>query len=137
MRRYFYSLGLVLIVATVGYAQGDISYPREELFGGGIGYAPTFLMLSPAEIFPFNADGEDAANTDLLESGGLNFDDFSALGSMIVLHGAEGFGNITGNWRIGAYVGLGGTGISRCAVKAVLVVLVGQICRSCMSSTPG
>ncbi|MFC1480866.1 hypothetical protein ACFL6E_01295 [Candidatus Neomarinimicrobiota bacterium] len=112
MHRRFYSLSLVLLVATVAYPQGDISYPREELFGGGIGYAPTFLLLKPAEIFPFNV-GDDATNTDLLGTSGLNFDDLSALGTMMVLHGAEGFGNITGNWRIGAYVGLGGNSITR------------------------
>lgn len=112
MHRHFCSLGLVLLLATVGYSQGDISYPREELFGGGIGYAPTFLLLNPAEIFPFNV-GDDAANTDLLGSSGLNFENLEALGSMLVLHGAEGFGNITGNWRVGAYVGLGGNSITR------------------------
>jgi hypothetical protein len=105
-------LGLVVLLATVVNAQGDISYPREELFGGGIGYAPTFLLLKPAEIFPFNV-GDDATNTDLLGSSGLEFEDIADLGDMMVLHGAEGFGNITGNWRIGAYVGLGGNSISR------------------------
>ena len=112
MHRHSYKLGLVLMVATVAYSQGGISYPREELFGGGIGYTPTFLFLKPAEIFPFNV-GDDATNTDLLGSSGLLFEDLTALGDMMVLHGAEGFGNITGNWRIGAYVGLGGNSITR------------------------
>ena len=115
MHRLFYGLGLALLMATAGYSQGDISYPTEELFGGGIGYSPTFLLLSPAEIFPFNTSCTDVANTDLLGLAGLGFDDddLDALGSMMVLHGAEGFGNITGNWRIGAYVGLGGNSITR------------------------
>lgn len=113
MHRHLYSLGLVLLLANVGFSQGDISYPREELFGGGIGYAPTFLLVNPAEIFPFNTVGAEATSTDLLGSSGLNFDNLDALGTMLVLHGAEGFGNITGNWRVGAYVGLGGNSITR------------------------
>ncbi len=95
------------------FAQGDIEYPSESYLGGGIGYTPTFLLLDVAEAFPFNIVGEPASSAGLLDTSGLNFDDLDPLGTMLVLHGVEGFGNITGNWRVGAYVGLGSNSITR------------------------
>lgn len=96
-------------------AQRDIEYPSESYLGGGIGYTPTFLMLDVAQAFPFNISGEPVTSTGLLDTSGagLNFDDLSPLGTMLVLHGVEGFGNITGNWRVGAYVGLGSNSVTR------------------------
>lgn len=108
------SLGLALILTSALYAQGNIAYPSEDYLGGGIGYTPTFLQLDLAKSFPFNI-GADMSNTGLLSDSGLGFsaDEINALGNLFVIHGAEGFGNVTGNWRVGAYVGLGAKSISR------------------------
>ncbi len=108
------SLGLALILTSTLYAQGDIAYPNEDYLGGGIGYTPTFLQLDLAKSFPFNV-GTDISNTGLLGDSGLGFsaDEINALGNLFVIHGAEGFGNVTGHWRVGAYVGLGAKSISR------------------------
>ena len=66
-------------------AQRDIEYPSESYLGGGIGYTPTFLMLDVAKAFPFNIAREDDISTGLLDSSGLNFDDLSPLGTMLLL----------------------------------------------------
>lgn len=109
------SLSLALILTSALYAQGDIAYPSEDYLGGGIGYTPTFLQLDLAKSFPFNIIDADMSTTGLLSDSGLGFsaDEIKALGNMFVIHGAEGFGNITGHWRVGAYVGLGAKSISR------------------------
>ncbi len=114
MPKGFVSVGLALILTSALNAQGDIAYPSEDYLGGGIGYTPTFLQLDLAKSFPFNI-GADLANTDLLSDSGLGFSaaDINALGNLFVIHGAEGFGNVTGHWRVGAYVGLGAKSISR------------------------
>lgn len=105
-------ISLLLLVTLRG--QGNLPYPTEEYFGGGIGYTPMFLRLNLAEAFPFNLT-DDQLSTGLLDSTGLGFtsDEIAGLGDLLVIHGAEGFGNITGHWRIGAYVGLGSKSISK------------------------
>ena len=107
------AFALMLLVPLRG--QGNLPYPTEEYFGGGIGYTPMFLRLNLAEAFPFNITGADQTTSGLLDSSGLGFtpEEIAGLGDMLVIHGAEGFGNITGHWRIGAYVGLGAKSISR------------------------
>ncbi len=112
MPKHCLPLGLALILTSTLYAQGNIAYPSEDYLGGGIGYTPTFLRLNLAKSFPFNIG---ASNTGLLGDSGLGFtaDEIDALGNLLVIHGAEGFGNITGHWRVGAYVGLGAKSISR------------------------
>ncbi|MCK4579139.1 MAG: hypothetical protein KAU50_10140 [Candidatus Marinimicrobia bacterium] len=119
MKNRCHPITLILLFCSGLLAQRDIEYPGEAYFGGGIGYTPTFLMLDVAKAFPFNT-GTDATTQELLGASGLNFtpDDVDALGSMLVLHGAEGFGNITGSWRIGAYVGLGSNSITRVDTNA-------------------
>lgn len=114
MPKHFLPIGLVLLLVSALYSQRNVSFSTEEYFGGGIGYAPTFLQLNIAEVFPFNPLGMAAADTGLLGSQGLNFSpkDIESLGNILVIHGAEGFGNISGNWRIGAYVGLGSKSIT-------------------------
>ena len=107
--------GISLILLATLQGQGNLPYPTEEYFGGGIGYTPMFLRFNMAEAFPFNVTGDDQKTTGLLESAGLGFtsEEIAELGDLLVIHGAEGFGNITGHWRIGAYVGLGSKSISR------------------------
>ena len=115
MPKYFLPIGLVLLLASALYSQRNVPFPTEEYLGGGIGYTPTFLQLNIAEVFPFNPLGYPDTDTGLLGAQGLNFtpEDIDALGNILVIHGAEGFGNISGNWRIGAYVGLGSKSIAR------------------------
>ncbi|UCH62119.1 MAG: hypothetical protein JSU77_09950 [Fidelibacterota bacterium] len=114
MPKRFLVIGLVSIFVSGLYSQRDIPFSTEEYFGGGIGYTPTFLQLNIAEVFPFDPLGSSGTDTGLLGSQGLNFDpeDITSLGNILVIHGAEGFGNISGNWRIGAYVGLGSKSIT-------------------------
>jgi len=111
-RCQFLWLVAALAGATV-HGQDNFAYPHDEYLGGGIGYAPTFLQLDIAKSFPFNAVGPDSKTTGLLGGLGFSDDDIALLGNIIVIHGAEGFGNVTGNWRVGAYVGLGANSISR------------------------
>lgn len=105
-------LGLILILTGNLWGQTGVSYPTEEYFGGGIGYTPMFLQMNVAEAFPFNS-ASSSTDTGLLGASGLNFADLTALGELIVMHGAEGFGNISRNFRLGAYVGQGGNSITR------------------------
>jgi len=114
MPKHFLPIGLVLLLVSALYSQRNVSFSTEEYFGGGIGYTPTFLQLNIAEVFPFNPLGSPDSDDGLLGSQGLNFtpDDIDKLGNILVIHGAEGFGNISGNWRIGAYVGLGSKSIT-------------------------
>lgn len=114
MTRSIRIFGAAMALSTALQGQGNLPYPTEEYFGGGIGYTPMFLYLNLAEAFPFNLTGAEGATTGLLDSTGLGFsaDDISGLGNIMIIHGAEGFGNITGHWRVGAYVGLGTKSIS-------------------------
>ncbi len=116
MAKRFLLIGLAFAFAPTLHAQRDVPFPIDEYFGGGIGYTPSFLMIDLAKIFPFDPLGAaDASDAGLLGANGLGFSgsDSSALGNMLVIHGAEGFGNIAGNWRVGAYVGLGSQSTSR------------------------
>lgn len=103
-----------ILVSTV-YSQRNVPFSTEEYFGGGIGYTPMFLMLNIAESYPFNAYYEESTLTGLLGDAGLGFSDttISELGDWMIIHGAEGFGNVSGNWRVGAYVGLGSKSITQ------------------------
>jgi hypothetical protein len=109
------SIFLVLTLVSTLYSQRDVPFSTEEYFGGGIGYTPSFILIDMAKSFPFNLVGSDETSTDLLGSSGLGFsdEDISALGNVLIIHGAEGFGNVSGNWRVGAYVGLGSKSASR------------------------
>jgi len=113
MPKRFLSLGLVLTLVSALYSQRDIAFSTDEYLGGGIGYTPMFLLLDMAKSYPFNT-GTDATGTGLLSADGLQFskEDIALLGNILVIHGAEGFGNVSGNWRVGAYVGLGSKSIS-------------------------
>jgi hypothetical protein len=103
-----------ILVSTV-YSQRNIPFSTEEYFGGGIGYTPMFLMLNVAERYPFNLIDAATTTTGLLETNsGLGFstEEIAELGDWMIIHGAEGFGNVSGNWRVGAYVGLGSKSIT-------------------------
>ncbi|UCH09936.1 MAG: hypothetical protein JSU61_12095 [Fidelibacterota bacterium] len=115
MPRQLLSIILVLTSVSTLYSQRDVPFSTEEYFGGGIGYTPSFLLLDMAASFPFNLLGSDETGTDLLGSSGLGFtdEDIASLGDFLIVHGAEGFGNVSGNWRVGAYVGLGSKGVAR------------------------
>ena len=115
MKKLIRLASTTLATVVLLHGQGTLPYPTEEYFGGGIGYTPMFLSLDLAKAFPFNAVNSAVSSTDLLGASGLGFsdDEISALGNLMVIHGAEGFGNITGHWRIGAYVGLGVQSISK------------------------
>ncbi|UCD36670.1 MAG: hypothetical protein JSW54_07440 [Fidelibacterota bacterium] len=106
---------LIFVLVSALYSQRDVPFSTEEYFGGGIGYTPSFLLFDIAKSFPFNLMGSDETSTGLLGTSGLGFseEDISSLGSFLVLHGAEGFGNVSGNWRVGAYVGLGSKSVAR------------------------
>jgi len=114
MPKRFLSLGLVLTLVSALYSQRDIAFSTEEYLGGGIGYTPMFLLLDMAKSYPFNPIDKENSDTGLLGAGGLKFseEDIASLGNILVIHGAEGFGNVSGNWRIGAYVGLGSKSIT-------------------------
>ena len=115
MTRRITTAATVLALFTALQGQGNLPFPTEEYFGGGIGYTPMFLSINIAEAFPFNLKSATDVSTDLLGIGGLGFSEaeIKGLGNLMVIHGAEGFGNITGRWRIGAYVGLGAKSIAR------------------------
>lgn len=113
MTRRIRTAATILALVTALQGQGNLPYPTEEYFGGGIGYTPMFLSINLAEAFPFNAKGAGVTGTGLLSSMGFSDDEIGNLGNLMVIHGAEGFGNITGRWRIGAYVGLGAKSIAR------------------------
>ena len=115
MPKHFLSIGLILLLVSALYSQRNVPFSTEEYLGGGIGYTSTFLQLDIAKAFPFNPLDKPGTDTGLLGSQGLNFspEDIASLGNILVIHGAEGFGNISGHWRIGAYVGLGSNSITR------------------------
>ena len=84
-------------------AQSDL-YPVEDYFGGGIGYSPMYMML------------DSIPGTNQLKKVGLNPDDFN---NPFVVHGGEGFTQISGRWRLGGYAGIGTSRISN-ALSVIL-----------------
>ena len=115
MPKHLLSIGLLIALVSNLHGQRDVPFSTEEYYGGGIGYTPMFMLIDLAASYPFNPLGSDDTDTGLLGTGGLEFteEDITALGSFLVVHGAEGFGNISGNWRVGAYVGLGSKSVTR------------------------
>ncbi len=113
MPKHFLPVGLVLLFVSALYSQRNVPFSSEEYLGGGIGYTPTFLLLDIAKRYPFNQIDQDDPQTGLLSTGlGFSDDDIDLLGDFLVIHGAEGFGNISGHWRVGAYVGMGSKSIT-------------------------
>ena len=87
---------IILILPIVIFAQSDL-YPVEDYFGGGIGYSPMYMML------------DSIPGASKLRQVGVNPDNFN---SPFVIHGGEGFTQISGRWRLGGYAGIGTSRIS-------------------------
>jgi hypothetical protein len=96
---------LIIFFPILVSAQSDL-YPVEDYFGGGIGYSPMYMML----------DSIPGANQ--LQKVGLNPKDFN---NPFVVHGGEGFTQISGRWRLGGYAGIGTSRISN-ALSVTLAI---------------
>ena len=78
------------------FAQSDL-YPVEDYYGGGIGYSPMYMIL------------DSIPGASKIKQVGVNPDNFN---SPLVVHGGEGFTQISGRWRLGGYAGIGTSRIS-------------------------
>ena len=87
---------IILILPVVISAQSDL-YPVEDYYGGGIGYSPMYMIL------------DSIPGASKLKQVGVNPDNFN---SPFVIHGGEGFTQISGRWRLGGYAGIGTSRIS-------------------------
>jgi len=87
---------IILILPIVMFAQSDL-YPVEDYYGGGIGYSPMYMIL------------DSIPGASKLKQVGVNPDNFN---SPFVIHGGEGFTQISGRWRLGGYAGIGTSRIS-------------------------
>ena len=96
---------IILILPIVISAQSDL-YPIEDYYGGGIGYSPMYMIL------------DSIPGASKLKQVGVNPDDFN---SPFVIHGGEGFTQISGRWRLGGYAGIGTSRISN-ALSVILAV---------------
>ena len=96
---------IILILPIVISAQSDL-YPIEDYYGGGIGYSPMYMIL------------DSIPGASKLKQVGVNPDNFN---SPFVIHGGEGFTQISGRWRLGGYAGVGTSRISN-ALSVILAV---------------
>jgi len=96
---------IILILPIVISAQSDL-YPIEDYYGGGIGYSPMYMIL------------DSIPGASKLRQVGVNPDNFN---SPYVIHGGEGFTQISGRWRLGGYAGIGTSRISN-ALSVILAV---------------
>ena len=96
---------IILILPIVISAQSDL-YPIEDYYGGGIGYSPMYMIL------------DSIPGASKLRQVGVNPDNFN---SPFVIHGGEGFTQISGRWRLGGYAGVGTSRISN-ALSVILAV---------------
>ena len=87
---------IILVLPIVIFAQSDL-YPVEDYYGGGIGYSPMYMIL------------DSIPGASKLKQVGVNPDNFN---SPFVIHGGEGFTQISGRWRLGGYAGIGTSRIS-------------------------
>ncbi len=87
---------IILTLPIVIFAQSDL-YPVEDYYGGGIGYSPMYMIL------------DSIPGSSKLRQVGVNPDNFN---SPFVIHGGEGFTQISGRWRLGGYAGIGTSRIS-------------------------
>ncbi len=87
---------IILTLPIVIFAQSDL-YPVEDYYGGGIGYSPMYMIL------------DSIPGASKLRQVGVNPDNFN---SPFVIHGGEGFTQISGRWRLGGYAGIGTSRIS-------------------------
>ncbi len=96
---------IILILPIAISAQSDL-YPVEDYYGGGIGYSPMYMIL------------DSIPGASKLKQVGVNPDNFN---SPFVIHGGEGFTQISGRWRLGGYAGIGTSRISN-ALSVILAV---------------
>jgi hypothetical protein len=96
---------IILILPIVISAQSDL-YPVEDYYGGGIGYSPMYMIL------------DSIPGASKLKQVGVNPNNFN---SPFVIHGGEGFTQISGRWRLGGYAGIGTSRISN-ALSVILAV---------------
>ena len=96
---------IILILPILISAQSDL-YPIEDYYGGGIGYSPMYMIL------------DSIPGASKLKQVGVNPDNFN---SPFVIHGGEGFTQISGRWRLGGYAGVGTSRISN-ALSVILAV---------------
>ncbi|MCS5632888.1 MAG: hypothetical protein NZ763_00625, partial [Candidatus Marinimicrobia bacterium] len=96
---------IILTLPIVIFAQSDL-YPVEDYYGGGIGYSPMYMIL------------DSIPGSSKLRQVGVNPDNFN---SPFVIHGGEGFTQISGRWRLGGYAGIGTSRISN-ALSVILAV---------------
>jgi len=96
---------IILILPIAISAQSDL-YPIEDYYGGGIGYSPMYMIL------------DSIPGASKLRQVGVNPDNFN---SPFVIHGGEGFTQISGRWRLGGYAGVGTSRISN-ALSVILAV---------------
>ena len=96
---------IILTLPIVIFAQSDL-YPVEDYYGGGIGYSPMYMIL------------DSIPGASKLKQVGVNPDNFN---SPFVIHGGEGFTQISGRWRLGGYAGIGTSRISN-ALSVILAV---------------
>ena len=96
---------IILVLPIVIFAQSDL-YPVEDYYGGGIGYSPMYMIL------------DSIPGASKLKQVGVNPDNFN---SPFVIHGGEGFTQISGRWRLGGYAGIGTSRISN-ALSVILAV---------------
>ena len=87
---------IILTLPIIIFAQSDL-YPVEDYYGGGIGYSPMYMIL------------DSIPGSSKLRQVGVNPDNFN---SPFVIHGGEGFTQISGRWRLGGYAGIGTSRIS-------------------------
>ena len=88
---------VILVLFKVNMCLGQMGYPVEEFFGGGIGYSPMYISL------------DSIPGSSRLTALGLRTQDFK---DPFVIHGGEGFAHVTGKWRVGGYAGLGASSVS-------------------------
>ena len=101
---------IILILPIAISAQSDL-YPIEDYYGGGIGYSPMYMIL------------DSIPGASKLKQVGVNPDNFN---SPFVIHGGEGFTQISGRWRLGGYAGIGTSRISN-ALSVILAVETNEL----------
>ena len=111
---------IILVLPIVIFAQSDL-YPVEDYYGGGIGYSPMYMIL------------DSIPGASKLKQVGVNPDDFN---SPFVIHGGEGFTQISGRWRLGGYAGIGTSRISN-ALSVILAVNTNRMPGIQDTLTPG
>jgi hypothetical protein len=94
MKAFLLSLFLVIQGNNLFSSENE-KYPEEPFYGGGVGYTTTWLSIKLSQSF-----------SELGSSSGMNMD-ISNWDGLFFMNGVEGYGHITGRWRIGASIAVG------------------------------